>query len=41
MSVMVLTTISVKEGMIDEVARLFEDTNRSLVEAESDWLMRP
>lgn len=38
MSVVVLTTIPVKQGAIDEVARLFEDTNRSLVQEESDWL---
>lgn len=38
MAVVVLTTIPVKRGAIDEVARLFEDTNRSLVENEPDWL---
>jgi heme-degrading monooxygenase HmoA len=38
MTVVVLTTISVKEGSIDEVARLFEETNRPLVEAQPEWL---
>ena len=38
MTVVVLTTFKVKEGAIDEVARLFEETNRPLVEGQPDWL---
>ena len=38
MAVVVLTTIPVKEGAIDDVARLFEETNRSLVRDRPDWL---
>lgn len=38
MTVVVLTTIPVKQGAIDEVARLFEETNRPLVESEPDWM---
>lgn len=38
MTVVVLTTIPVKEGSIDEVARRFEDTNRPLVADQPDWL---
>lgn len=38
MTVVVLTTIPVKEGAIDEVARRFEETNRPLVADQSDWL---
>jgi quinol monooxygenase YgiN len=38
MTVVVLTTIPVKDGRIDEVARRFEETNRPLVADEPDWL---
>ena len=38
MTVVVLTTIKVKEGSVDEVARLFEETNRPLVADQPDWL---
>jgi heme-degrading monooxygenase HmoA len=38
MEVVVLTTVSVKEGSIDDVARRFEETNRPLVADEADWL---
>ena len=38
MAVVVLTTIPVKEGSIDDVARLFEETNRALVEGRAEWL---
>jgi quinol monooxygenase YgiN len=34
--VVVLTTIRVKEGSIDEVARIFEETNRALVEGHPE-----
>jgi quinol monooxygenase YgiN len=37
MTVVVLTTIPVKEGSIDEVARIFEETNRALVEGHPEW----
>jgi heme-degrading monooxygenase HmoA len=37
MAVVVLTTIPVKEGLIDEVARLFEETNPALVEDQPEW----
>ncbi|HEV2069828.1 MAG TPA: antibiotic biosynthesis monooxygenase [Acidimicrobiales bacterium] len=38
MTVVVLTTIPVKEGLIDDVADLFEQVNRPLVEGQADWL---
>jgi len=38
MTVVVLTTFRVRDGAIDEVARLFEETNRPLVRDEPDWL---
>ena len=38
MTVVVLTTIPVAEGSVDEVARRFEETNRPLVAGEPDWL---
>jgi heme-degrading monooxygenase HmoA len=38
MAVVVLTTIPVKEGLIDEVARLFRETNPALVEGQPEWL---
>jgi heme-degrading monooxygenase HmoA len=37
MAVVVLTTIPVKEGSIDEVARIFEETNRALVDGHAEW----
>lgn len=38
MTVVVLTTIPVEEGSVDEVARRFEETNRPLVADHPDWL---
>ena len=38
MAVVVLTTIPVEPGSIDDVARRFEETNRPLVENQPDWL---
>lgn len=38
MTVAVLTTIRVKRGSMDEVARRFEQTNRPLVADQPDWL---
>lgn len=38
MTVVVLTTFHVKEGGIDGAARLFEETNRPLVDDQPDWL---
>lgn len=38
MTVVVLTTIPVREGSIDEVARRFEETNPPLVADQADWL---
>lgn len=38
MAVVVLTTIPVKKGSIDQVARLFEETNPALVEGQPEWL---
>lgn len=38
MTVVVLTTIQVKEGAIDEVARRFDETNRPLIADQPDWL---
>ncbi len=38
MSVIVLTTVRVKDGMIDQAASLFEETNRALVSDQPDWL---
>jgi len=38
MAVVVLTTIPVREGAIDEVARLFAETNPALVAGQPEWL---
>jgi heme-degrading monooxygenase HmoA len=34
----VITTVQLKPGKIDEVRALFEETNPRLVEGESDWI---
>jgi len=34
----VVTTVSVRPESIDELARLFDDTNRALVAGHDDWL---
>lgn len=34
----VMTTVEVEPGSIDELAALFDDTNRVLVAAHRDWL---
>ncbi len=34
----VLTTVQVEEGSIDELAQLFDSTNRALVAGHDDWL---
>lgn len=33
-----ITRVSVQPGSIDELARLFDDTNRELVAGQPDWL---
>lgn len=33
-----MTTVPVEEGAIDELARLFDETNRDLVSGHDDWL---
>ena len=38
MSVLVITTVPVEEGSVDELAELFDDTNRDLVKAHEQWL---
>ncbi|MFP5255376.1 MAG: hypothetical protein ACLGI8_05935 [Acidimicrobiia bacterium] len=38
MAVVVMTTIPVRPGVIDEVARLFEETNPALVADQAEWL---
>ena len=37
MAVVVLTTVKVRDGQIDAVGQLFEQTNRALVEGQPDW----
>lgn len=34
----VMTTVEVEPGSIDELAALFDETNRSLVAGHDDWL---
>lgn len=34
----VITTVKVNEGSLDELARLFDATNRKLVAGHDDWL---
>lgn len=34
----VITTVTVQEGAIDELAQLFDETNRELVAGHDDWL---
>lgn len=34
----VITTVQVQEGSIDELAELFDTTNRDLVAGHDDWL---
>ena len=38
MPYLVTTTVSVDPGAIDSLAALFDETNRDLVAAHSDWL---